>query len=430
MFVALKTLGCRLNEAEIEKWSQDFLRFGYNLTRDVEQADVVVINTCAVTQEAVKKSRQLIRKSQRNNPRAKLVVSGCYGTLEPSVQQEISGIDLLVENQDKDKLADLTRDKLFPESMPRIATEAGETALFQRGRNRAFIKVQDGCRYRCTFCIVTVARGVERSKSIESVIDEINLVHSQGVQEVVLSGVHIGGYGSDSGTDLSALIQSVLENTDIPRIRLGSVEPWDLGESFFTLFDNPRFMPHLHLPLQSGNDFVLRRMGRRCLSRDYFNLIEHARKYVPDFNVTTDVIVGFPGESQHYWEQSLRFIEDCEFSHVHIFPYSKRQGTKAATFDGQIPSATRKLRVQELHKLAEKMRRANIEKLLHHRYQVLIENRVQTEPGTQAFYQGYTNNYHKVKIRLDNKMDHGNQIYKVKITDIDANDGLPEAVLI
>ena len=243
MRVALSSLGCRLNEAELESWCSDFQRLGYSISSNTETADIVVVNTCAVTQEAVKKSRQLIRKSQRINPNAKLVVSGCYASLDPDVQHEIDGIDLLIPNTKKDKLAQIVDEQLISVAMPKLASEAGETPLFTRGRNRAFIKIQDGCRYRCAFCIVTVARGDERSKSIEHVVNEINGLHQQHIKEVVLTGVHIGGYGSDINTSLFGLIQTILAKTDIPRLRLGSVEPWDLGEEFIELFSNPRFMP-------------------------------------------------------------------------------------------------------------------------------------------------------------------------------------------
>ena len=242
MRVALNTLGCRLNEAELESWSNDFQRLGYSISPDPENADIVVVNTCAVTQEAVKKSRQLLRKSHRINPTAKLVVSGCYASLDADAVNDIDGVDLLIPNQDKDKLVQIVDEQLLDAAMPRLATEAGESPLFTRGRNRAFIKVQDGCRYRCTFCIVTLARGDERSKPIEQIITEINALYLQDIKEVVLTGVHIGGYGSDSDTDLCKLIKCILAETDVPRLRLGSVEPWDLDADFVELFSNGKHL--------------------------------------------------------------------------------------------------------------------------------------------------------------------------------------------
>ena len=250
MQIHLKTLGCRLNEAEIESWANKFEEKGHQLTSDPKSADLLVVNTCAVTQEAVKKSRQILRRTHRDNPMAKLVVSGCYPTLEKKNINEISGIDLIIDNSEKDKLVDISLRELNLQAMPSLSTEPGLSSLFKRGRNRAFIKIQDGCRHRCTFCIVTIARGNERSRKIDSITDEINRYHQQGVHEVVLTGVHVGGYGGDINFSLHQLIEKILSETTIPRIRLASVEPWDLNEKFFSLFRNKRLMPHMHLPLQ------------------------------------------------------------------------------------------------------------------------------------------------------------------------------------
>ena len=317
--VYLKALGCRLNEAELERWSREFQLRGYRINHQPDDADVVVINTCAVTHEAVRKSRQLIRRSQRQNPLAKLVVSGCYTSLNSGESLDLEGIDLVVPNGDKDQLAELVTRRLEDHSMPLMATRPASAALYDRRRSRAFIKVQDGCRYRCTFCVVTLARGEERSRSIAEIIDEINTLVISGIKEAVLTGVHVGGYGSDIGSDLQTLIEAILDHTDLPRLRLASVEPWDLPTRFFELFAHSRLMPHLHLPLQSGCDSVLRRMARRCKTRDYESLVRDARTTIPDFNLTTDVIVGFPGESDDEWKQGLEFIERIGFSHVHIF---------------------------------------------------------------------------------------------------------------
>ena len=341
MKVALKSLGCRLNEAELEHWASGFQADGHQLTSAADDADLVVVNTCAVTREAAKKSRQLIRRSRRRNANAKLVVSGCYSSLQPGVTEQLPGIDLVIDNSDKDRLVDIVKRRLALEAMP-AATEPDETALFSRGRNRAFIKVQDGCRHKCTFCIVTVARGAERSRTIEEIVDEVNSLHSRRIQEAVLTGVHIGGYGRDLGTDLPALIKTVLAETDIPRLRLGSLEPWNIGDSFYELFDNPRFMPHLHLPMQSGSDSVLRRMGRRCKRSHFVKLAGKLRQQVPDLNITTDIIAGFPGETAGEWRQTMDFCRDVGFPHIHVFPYSARTGTRAALLPGQLPPGTKK----------------------------------------------------------------------------------------
>jgi len=226
MNVHLKTLGCRLNEAELETWAQAFQKAGHGITIHAEAAQLIVINSCAVTQDAARKSRQLIRRIHRDNPNAKLVVSGCYATLNQDEAASLLGVDLVVSNKDKDQLVEKTLSALNMETMPTMATEPGETSLFTRGRQKAFIKVQDGCRYRCTFCIVTVARGEETSRTIQTIVNEINELHQQGITEAILTGVHLGGYGSDLGINLSNLIKAILIETDIPRLRLGSLEPW------------------------------------------------------------------------------------------------------------------------------------------------------------------------------------------------------------
>jgi threonylcarbamoyladenosine tRNA methylthiotransferase MtaB len=217
MQVHLKTLGCRLNEAELETWARKFRLQGHAVTGQPDEADLVVVNSCAVTEEAVRKSRKLIRRVQRSNPQAKLVVSGCYASLNPAEIKSIPGVDLLIENRDKDRLPEIVAEKLDTLSMPDTATEPGENLLFARGRQRAFIKVQDGCRYKCTFCIVTEARGEERSRPPQEIIDEINALHQQGVQEAVITGVHLGGYGSDCNSNLGTLIERLLNETLIPR---------------------------------------------------------------------------------------------------------------------------------------------------------------------------------------------------------------------
>ncbi|MCK5479342.1 MAG: radical SAM protein, partial [Methylococcales bacterium] len=258
MLVHLKTLGCRLNEAELETWAQAFQKAGHQITRELKDAHIVIINSCAVTSDAARKSRQLIRRIHRDNPSAKLVVSGCYATLNEDEAAQLMGVDLVISNRDKNQLVEQTLSSLNLDTMPAMSTEPGEISLFSRGRQRAFVKVQDGCRYRCTFCIVTVARGEEVSRSVQTIIDEINALHQQGINEVILTGVHLGGYGDDINSNLTDLIQAILEKTSIPRLRLGSLEPWELPVGFFDLFQNSRLMPHLHLPLQSGSDTVLR----------------------------------------------------------------------------------------------------------------------------------------------------------------------------
>lgn len=410
MRVHLQALGCRLNEAELETWSRDFREQGYELADGAEDADLIVVNTCAVTEESVKKSRKLVRRAHRDNPTAKLVMSGCYASLSPEAAAADLGVDLVVPNPDKDRLVEIAQKALELPTMPAIATEPGENALLKRGRQRAFIKVQDGCRYRCTFCIVTTARGEERSRSIDEVIEEINKVHAEGINEVVLAGVHLGGYGSDIDSNLFSLVKAVLERTEMPRIRLGSLEPWDLPEGFWALFKNPRLMPHLHLPLQSGADSVLRRMARRCKTGEYQELLQQARNEVADFNVTTDIIVGFPGETEEEWQTSMAYVEQQDFGHIHIFAYSPREGTKAARLDGHLSREIKRERSQQLHDMAAASKRKIMQQFVGREFEILVEGKPQIDEEGKLRYYGYTPNFLRIAITGEEQDDLNNKL--------------------
>ena len=414
MKVALKALGCRLNEAELERWAAGFQADGHQLTTAADDADLVVINTCAVTSEAVKKSRQLIRRSRRRNTKAKLVISGCYSSLQPDSIEQIPGVDLVVGNPDKDRLVEIVKRELDVTALPVTATEPGENALFSRGRNRAFIKVQDGCRHRCTFCIVTLARGAERSRTIKAIVDEVNALHSCQIREAILTGVHIGGYGHDIGTDLTTLLKTILSETDIPRLRLGSLEPWNIGDDFFELFNNARFMPHLHLPMQSGSDSVLRRMGRRCKRTDFVNLVRNVKQQAPDMNVTTDIIAGFPGETAGEWQQTMDFCREVGFPHIHVFPYSARSGTRAAVLPRQLPSETKKSRCRELHVLATQMKHDYMRRFVGRNVEVLVENDTGELNGRKMRF-GYSPNYLRTAIPVAGDPPVPNTIIRVHV---------------
>lgn len=396
MKVHLKTLGCRLNEAELETWAQAFQKSGHQVTRQAEAANLIVINSCAVTQDAARKSRQLIRRVHRENPAAKLVVSGCYATLSKDEAEQLLGVDLVVSNKDKDQLVEKTLAALNLDTMPTLSTEPGAISLFTRGRQRAFVKVQDGCRYRCTFCIVTVARGEEKSRPVQEVVDEINALHQQNINEIILTGVHLGGFGSDSSLTLTDLIKAILAETDVPRIRLGSLEPWELTDDFYQLFENPRLMPHLHLPLQSGSDSVLRRMARRCKTVEFASIVSRLRQINLLFNITTDIIVGFPGETEQEWQEGLEFIRSVGFGQLHIFTYSPREGTKAATLPNQVQDQVKKQRSQQLHQLGDGMRLKFYQDNLGQQFPVLWEGYSEPVDTDRQRVFGYTPNYLKV----------------------------------
>ncbi len=399
MRVCLKTLGCRLNEAELQRWASDFSARGCTLTSEASDADLVVINTCAVTHNAVRESRRLIRRAQRNNPLAKLVVSGCYASLDTASASDAGAVDLIVPNHDKDQLVERTIQALELPVRPAEAMMPDGEHLFTRGRHRAFVKVQDGCRHRCTYCIVTIARGEEQSRAIGAIVDEINGLTAGGVQEAVLTGVHLGGYGNDTGGDLYQLVDAIMRDTDLPRLRLSSLEPWNIPDQFHELFANPRLMPHVHLPLQSGSDGVLKRMARRSKTAAFEKLATMLRDAIPDLNITTDIIVGFPGETEREWRESLAFIERIELSHIHIFSYSARAGTKAARLPGQIAPSVKKTRSLVLHRLAAAMKARYLKRHLHRTFPILWENGTSTEQGAIRHH-GYTPNFLRAQIDL------------------------------
>ena len=361
MRVHLEMLGCRLNEAEIATWGRQLAASGAEVVSTAEEADVVVLNTCAVTAEAGRKSRNWLKRVQKYQPETRLVATGCYATLEPEKLAEGLGVDLVIPNDQKDALVGLVTNGLDVPRMPRRAVDPDAVPLFRRGGTRAFIKVQDGCRNKCSFCIVTVVRGDEKSRTVADIVSEINDLVKEGVKEAVLTGVHVGGYGADLQTDLSQLIRAILNETSLPRLRLASVEPWDLPDDFFSLWENPRLMPHIHLPMQAGSDSVLKRMSRRCSTARYRELVRLARSSVPEMN-TTD-IVGFQVKPKKNglkpWPS-----QEMAFQHMHIFTYSAREGPKLHVFPTGFLVRSEK-RSQQLHGLGQVMKRQAFEGLLN-----------------------------------------------------------------
>lgn len=421
MNVHLAMLGCRLNEAELETYARRFREAGHAVVSAPQRAQLMVVNTCAVTGEAARKSRKLIGGLHRQNPNAKLVVTGCYSELERDKAAAQAGVDLIVPNRDKDRLVDIVTESLDEHTMPAAAAEPEGSHIYQHhGRTRAFVKVQDGCRNRCTFCIVTVARGEERSRTVAELIDEVNHLHRSGYREAVLTGVHLGGYGSDLGTDLRELVRELLASTEIARLRLSSLEPWDLPEGFWELWDDPRLMPHLHLPLQSGHDGVLKRMARRCATDEYARLAASARAAIPGLNLTTDIIVGFPGETDAEHQASLRYVEQIGFGHVHVFAYSPRQGTKAARLPGQVVGPTKKLRSRQMHELAATMKRQRLAAEVDSIRPVLWEG-AGVADGDQRVWSGYTDNYLRVRTRAAADANLENRITPTRLVAVDAS---------
>lgn len=355
--VHLRTLGCRLNQAEIDAFARSFAARGYEIVTAPEDADAIVVNTCAVTEDAVRSGRQMIRQLHRSNPDAAIVVTGCQAQIQPEAIRTLPGVARIIPNEHKDDLVALVNgdDRAEYDLEPHLR---GTPAWMHR--TRAFVKVQDGCDNACTFCVTTIARGAGRSRPIQAVVREVQLLLSLGYQEIVLTGVHLGSYGHDltPRVTLRMLVEALLHDTDVVRLRLSSLEPWDLDEQFFTLWRDRRLCPHLHLPLQSGCDATLRRMARRTSQAQFSRLVAAARAHIEQPSITTDVIVGFPGETDAEFDASIAFIEQMHFSGIHVFRYSKRPGTAAARMRGQVPEAVKKARSERLHVLAQQAQAA------------------------------------------------------------------------
>jgi threonylcarbamoyladenosine tRNA methylthiotransferase MtaB len=393
--IHFQALGCRLNEAELQAWIRQVRAAGHEAVRDIAAADLVVLNTCAVTAAAARKSRQQIRRARRVNPAARLVVTGCYGTLEAQRVVAELGVDRVVDNRHKDRLVELLA--LAP---PASGAAPPASGPLRERRVRAFVKVQDGCRYSCSYCIVTVARGTERSRPPGELLAEVRRLVDEGVREVVLTGVHTGGYGSDIGETLCSLVARLLESGGVPRLRLASLEPWEISDAFFELFAHPRLMPHLHLPLQSGADTVLRRMARRGGGKAFRDLVRRARSRVPGINITTDIIAGFPGETAAEWRQTLALVEELGFGDLHVFPFSPRAGTRAAGLPGQLPAALVQERCRELLALGERLRQARLQARTGQTAAVLFEG-----AAAGKALRGYTPDY--LRVVLDGTDDRG-----------------------
>lgn len=333
MRVYLDSLGCRLNQSEIDRMASELRASGHRPVGSAAEADLVVINTCAVTREADRDSRQRLRQAHAHNPAARIVATGCWSTLAPGEAAALPGVHRVVGNAQKDDLVPLLG---LPDSEPLPECDLEPIARVplpgMRHRTRAFIKVQDGCDNRCTFCVTTVARGPGRSRTPAEVIADVRAAVAGGAKEAVLTGVHLGSYGHDFGHrhDLPDLVRLVLAQTDIPRLRLSSVEPWDIEPAFFELWRDPRLCRHLHLPLQSGCGATLKRMARRTTPESFHALVHAARTAVPAMAITTDLIVGFPGETEAEFAESLDFVRRMSFAGVHAFTFSARPGTAAA----------------------------------------------------------------------------------------------------
>jgi threonylcarbamoyladenosine tRNA methylthiotransferase MtaB len=419
MRIYVTSLGCKLNQAEMDALAARLAPGGHEVVRSAAEADLCILNTCAVTHVAAQKSRQALRRLHRENPAARLIATGCYAELAPAELQPLPGVERVVGNQEKDRLAELIEAPVRAplDSVSRPSAEASGSAR-PWSRTRALVKIQDGCDNACTYCIIHVARGPQRSRPVDQVLSEVQARLEAGHKEVVLTGVHIGAYGRDGRdrmpgghADLWVLVERILAETDVIRLRLSSIEPWDLPAHAFRLWEDRRLCRHLHLPLQSGADAVLHRMNRRYTAPKFARLVQAAREAIPDLAVTTDVIVGFPGETAGEFAESLAFVESMGFARVHVFPYSLREHTSAAGMADQVPPPVKAERARAMRAVAEESARAFRQRFVGREMAVLWETSRHGEAGPT--WSGLTDNY--LRVRTVSTADLTNRVMRTRL---------------
>jgi threonylcarbamoyladenosine tRNA methylthiotransferase MtaB len=346
MRVYFTNLGCKLNQAEIERLAREFAAAGHEVVGALAEADLHVVNSCTVTAAAARGSRKAAgRGSRKATGRLRTVLTGCWATESPEEAARLAGVDLVVPNAEKDRLLARVH-AAFPEPEPSVPVP-GPRAAPATGHTRAMVKVEDGCNMRCAFCIIPATRGPQRSRPLAEVVAEVRARALEGYREVVVTGVQISAWRGE-GARLPELVRAILAGTEIPRLRLTSIAPWDLDERLLALWSDPRLCRHLHLSLQSGASATLRRMRRPYTAEGYLDLLARVRAAVPGVAVTTDVIVGFPGETEAELAASLATVEAAGFARIHAFPFSARPGTEAAALPGQVPPEEKKERMERM----------------------------------------------------------------------------------
>ena len=414
--VALHNLGCKVNAYETEAMQQMLEAAGYEIVPFEPGADIYVINTCSVTNIADRKSRQMLHKAKKMNPDAIVVAAGCYVQADTKKAEADASIDIIIGNNKKQELIPILESYRTGHQKTTECVDINHTKEYENleidrteEHTRAYLKVQDGCNQFCTYCIIPYARGRIRSKKTEDVVNEVKRLAASGCQEVVLTGIHLSSYGKERPEDqenLLTLIQAVHQVDGIERIRLGSLEPGIITEEFAAAISSlPKVCPHFHLSLQSGCTTTLKRMNRRYTAEEYREKCEILRKYYPAPALTTDVITGFPGETEEEFEESRSFVDSIHFYETHIFPYSKREGTKAAGMLDQLTEQVKKERSRILIALGKEHQREYMEQFLGQEKEVLFEEQ-QTVEG-QEYWTGHTMEYLKIAViseeNLENK---------------------------
>lgn len=407
MKVGIYTLGCKVNTYESNFILNLFKNRGYEIGDFNDDCDIYIINTCTVTNNSDRKDRKIINSIKNKN--ACKVVCGCF--VESAKNYNFDGIDVVIGNYNKSNIVDLVEENLKTKkqiiSKENIMNVPFENMEIKKAETtRAFVKIQDGCENYCSYCIIPFVRGRCRSKDEETVLREIKALVENGYKEVVLTGIHTGNYGKDLNTNFSTLLEKILKIKGLKRLRISSIEITELDEKFFKLLENDILCNHLHIPLQSGNDKILKLMNRKYERKEFKQIIEKIRKIRPNISITTDVIVGFPNETEEDFKDSLEFIKDINFSKVHTFPYSKRNRTKAARMEGHIDGLTKKERTKELLELSEKLEENYYKSQINKKEKVLIEKE------ENGYYYGHTSNYLYLKLKGNYQK---NEIYEITI---------------
>lgn len=432
--IAFYTLGCKVNQADTASMENLFLRSGHQLVSFDGEADVYIINTCVVTNTGQRKSRQTIHRAIRKNPNALIVVTGCYPQTAAEEVKAIAGVDMIIGNQDRVQIVQLVEERLAhrqTDTLDAVHKLTASTAFEEMAagditdKTRAFLKIQEGCNQFCTYCIIPYARGPLRSRSLESIRTETQRLISAGFKEIVLIGIHLGCYGKENpdGPTLYDAVKTVLEVPGVQRLRLGSMESVEVEPRLLTLMqEDARFCRHLHLPLQSGCDKTLQAMHRPYTTAKFKTLLADIKTRVPDIAITTDVIVGFPGETEADFETTCKFAESCGFSKMHIFPFSARKGTPAEKFAGAVTEAVKKERADILGKIDETMHKTFLQAMVGQTAEVLFE-----QPAGEDYFEGLTGNYQRVFVKSGGR-NMGGEILPVKITAFDGEKLLGEII--
>ena len=432
--IAFYTLGCKVNQADTASMENLFLRSGHQLVSFDGEADVYIINTCVVTNTGQRKSRQTIHRAIRKNPNALIVVTGCYPQTAAEEVKAIAGVDMIIGNQDRAQIVQLVEERLAhrqTDTLDAVHKLTASTAFEEMAagditdKTRAFLKIQEGCNQFCTYCIIPYARGPLRSRSLESIRTETQRLISAGFKEIVLIGIHLGCYGKENpdGPTLYDAVKTVLDVPGVQRLRLGSLESVEVEPRLLTLMqEDARFCRHLHLPLQSGCDKTLQAMHRPYTTAKFKTLLADIKTKVPDIAITTDVIVGFPGETEADFETTCKFAESCGFSKMHIFPFSARKGTPAEKFAGAVTEAVKKERADILGKIDETMHKAFLQAMVGQTAEVLFE-----QPAGEDYFEGLTGNYQRVFVKSGGR-NLGGEIRPVKITAFDGEKLLGEII--